>query len=197
MGLLNSNNISEGQGVVSDFEISITLQQDDYSCAPYCIKMILDYLSQIYDSIPNIEPNEIAECIGTTEMGTPSGSNLDNINGLLTRCVPSIEFYRDTSHPRWASIVKDLSGNKPTILWILCEDAAGRYFEHSVVVTGYKNRRVIYIDPIYGRREESVDTFLEKWEDVDRFAIRLRVGERIERKLTEYILNGNEGVEDE
>lgn len=187
----------EIQDAASELEIPIILQQDDYTCVPCCIKMVLEHLSRVYNTIPIFELHDIVECIGTTDLGTPNGSNLDNINDMLIKCVPSIEFYRDNSYPRWASIVKDLSDNKPVILWILCQDPAGRYFDHSVVVIGYENRKVFYIDPIYGRQEESIDTFLEKWEEVDRFAIRLKVGERIERKLTEYLINEDEGVEDE
>jgi len=35
--------------------------------------------------------------------------------------------------------------------------------------------------------EEGIDTFLSKWDEMDRYTIRVKVGERTERKITEYL----------
>jgi len=194
---LTSGDSSKTLEDFSSIEVKISpfLQQDNFSCVPCCIKMVIDYFASIHSNIVTYELQEIANCIETTELGTCNNSNLDNINKLLEKSIPSLEFIRDNSYPSWDSIIDDLNNGKPVILWIECRDKANRYFGHSVVVTGYYNGNVIYIDPIFGEQKEHIGSFFQKWESFDRFAIRVKIGERKVRRLTEFI--ENEGVIDE
>ena len=127
--------------------------------------------------------------IGTTELGTEYDA-IENINKLIEKSIPSVEFKRDATYPEWDSIVNDLGDGKPVILWIECRDQLGHPYNHSVVVEGYRYNKVTYKDPLHGDREEGIDTFLPKWDAIDRYTIRVKVGERKERKITEFLQDG-------
>ena len=148
--------------------------------------MVLDYLHTKHGQVATLELDAILRSVGTTELGTEFGS-IENINKLLEKCVPSVEFRRDSSYPPWDSILKDLGESKPVILWVELKDQLGRPYGHSVVVEGYTNNKVLYKDPLHGDLKEGIDTFLSKWDAMDRYTIRVKVDERAERKLTEYI----------
>jgi len=148
--------------------------------------MVLDFLSKQNPKlvIPSLE--EIITAIGTNELGTEYGS-IENINQLLEKSVPSVEFKRDSSYPDWKSILSDLADGKPVILWIECKDQLGNRYGHSIVVNGYINNKVLYKDPLNGNMDEGIDTFLSKWDEMNRYTIRVKVGERTERKITEFL----------
>lgn len=161
-------------------------QSDGHSCVPYCLLMVLKALHSKHEGIvvPSIE--RISEIIGTTQLGTEFNS-IEKINFLIEESIPSVEFKTDTSYPSWDSIVNDLKDQKPVITWIECHDLLGIPFTHSIVIDGYSKNKVFYKDPLYGIIEENITSFLTKWDAVDRYTIRVKVGERIERKLTEFI----------
>ena len=161
-------------------------QPDGHSCVPYCLYMVLEYLVSKHPGVtaPTIE--QIAQTIGTTELGTDFNS-IENINIIIDESIPSVEFKTDKTYPNWDSISKDIQDQKPVILWIECRDQLGVPYTHSVVVDGYTKNKVFYKDPLHGTIEEDMTTFLPKWDALDRYAIRVKVGERVERKLTEFI----------
>ncbi|MFH2110804.1 MAG: C39 family peptidase [Candidatus Bathyarchaeota archaeon] len=166
--------------------VPLSLQSNGYSCVPHCLKMVLDYLHIHHNQVVVPELDEIMKAVGTTELGTEFGS-IENINRLLEKSVPSVEFRRDSSYPQWETIIKDIEETKPVILWVELKDQIGRPYGHSVVVEGYTNNKVLYKDPLHGDLKEGIDTFLSKWDAMDRYTIRVKVDERAERKLTEYI----------
>ena len=126
------------------------------------------------------------KAICTTELGTEYDA-IEKINKLVEKSIPSVEFKRDSTYPQWDSIVEDLGDKKPVVIWIECKDQLGHPYGHSVVVDGYINNKVLYKDPLHGDMEEGIDTFLSKWDAMDRYAIRVKVGERKGRKLTEFM----------
>lgn len=161
-------------------------QPDGHSCVPYCLYMVLNYLKTHHKEViaPSVE--KIALTIGTTQLGTDFNS-IENINIIIEESIPSVEFKTDKTYPNWDSIIKDIQDDKPVILWIECQDQLGIPYTHSIVVDGYTRNKVFYKDPLHGTIEESLATFLPKWNAVDRYTIRVKVGERLERKLTEFI----------
>lgn len=168
---------------VDDLEIPIYLQNENYTCVPCCIKMIIDY----YSKNNSINIAKISECVNTTELGTCNDSNLDNINKLIENFDPSLEFYRDCSYPSWNDILTDLKEDKPVILWIEYDDGLDKYFIHSIIVIGVIDNVIKYIDPIFGVVTDSIGSLLEKWEAVDRFTIRVKYGDKKKKKITEYL----------
>lgn len=164
----------------------MSLQGDGFSCVPYCLKMVLEYLNKKYSQVllPSIE--DIIKAVGTTELGTEYDA-IENINKLIEKSIPSVEFKRDATYPQWDSVVSDLEDGKPAIIWVECRDQLGHPYFHSIVIDGYMNNKVLYKDPLYGDREEGIDTLLPKWDAMDRYTIRVKVGERTERKITEFL----------
>jgi len=151
--------------------------------------MVLEYLNNKYPQVvlPTLE--DIIIAVGTTELGTEY-SAIENINRLIEKSIPSVEFKRDATYPQWDSIVSDLEDGKPVIIWIECRDQLGHPYCHSVVVDGYTYNKVLYKDPLHGEIEEGIDTLLFKWDAIDRYTIRVKVGERTERKITEFLQEG-------
>lgn len=171
---------------MTNLNVPHSYQPDGHSCVPYCLHMVLEYLKSQHDGVivPSVE--KISQVIGTTLLGTDFNS-IENINLIIQESIPSVEFKTDKTYPNWDSITKDIQNNKPVILWIECQDQLGIPYTHSIVVDGYTRNKVFYKDPLHGTIEESLATFLPKWNAVDRYTIRVKVGERLERKLTEFI----------
>ena len=124
--------------------------------------MVLEYLYEHHPQVVNATLEDIMLAIGTTELGTEYNA-IENINKLIERSIPSVEFKRDATYPQWDSIVSDLKDGKPVILWIECRDQLGHLYYHSVVVEGYRYNKVSYKDPLHGEREEGIDTFLPEY----------------------------------
>jgi hypothetical protein len=53
--------------------------------------MVLDYLHIHHNQVVVPELDDIMKAVGTTELGTEFGS-IENINRLLEKSVPSVEF---------------------------------------------------------------------------------------------------------
>ena len=194
MTLENNAEPSE-QSAAINLDIPLLLQSSTFSSVPCCIKMVIDYYSEIYPEIHTVELDDIIDSINTSELGTCNDKNLDNINKLFKDSIPSFEFVRDFTYPSWNTILSDLKAGKPVILWVEYRDEVDRYFYHSVVVIGLHNNDVIYNDPFFGKVQESIGSFLDKWDAVDRFTLRIKINERKKRKITEYIEKGDYGNE--
>jgi len=69
--------------------------------------MVLKYLNSKHPgvTVPTIE--QIAQTIGTTELGTDFNS-IENINIVIDENMPSVEFKTDKTYPNWDSISKDI-----------------------------------------------------------------------------------------
>lgn len=67
--------------LASNLDIPLAFQENDFSCVPICIKMILDFISENNPEgyIPKMNIDEISKTIGTDELGTAL-ENVKNIN---------------------------------------------------------------------------------------------------------------------
>jgi len=170
-------------------KVPLILQQEDFFCVPVCIKMVLEYIRNLVPDgkIPNLEVEDIAKIIDTNEDGTV----LDNINNLnsnreVLRAMPSLRFEYSHSNS-FSQIENEINANMPVIAWILISDNH-REFVHSVVVTGVdvENDLIYFNDPAYGESQKKIGSFISMWEKIDTVLIKIRMGEREQRKITEY-----------
>jgi len=169
----------------------------DY-CVPTCLKMILEYLRERYgNKVPRLSISTIAETIETLVGG--GGTTFDDvtrINERLLASEPSVEF--SPEYPcEWREIVEENEKGKPIIAWIwLSSDRASDNREHgcghSVVIfdINVSEGVIYYNDPIHGNVDEDIGRFISKWEheDVNKTLIKVKVGERVQRKIPEYAM---------
>jgi len=161
----------------------------DY-CVPACIKMVLEYLRNIHgDKVPRLSIKTIAKTI-RTEVGKGTVfHDITKINEMISSSLPSVDFV--VEYPcEWDEIVEENENRKPIIAWIWLSDNRGHGCGHSVVVFDIdRSEGVIYYnDPALGVVQEDIGKFISKWEDenVNSSLIKVRVGEKIQRKLPEY-----------
>ena len=166
----------------------------DY-CVPACMKMIIDYLRQVYGEkeIPNVPINKIAKQIRTD---TRSGgqTTIDNISlindSLVTSnfCIRFIAKYPS----EWKTVLKENEKGNPVIAWIWITDKRNSNIGcgHSVVIIDIDREKgvVTVNDPARGQRNENVVTFISQWENenVDKTLILLEVEKRKQTKLQEF-----------
>ena len=163
--------------------------------------MIFEYTRGLMPNgkIPTLEVEEISRIIDTSEDGTVS-DNIDNLNSNreVLKAKPSIELEVSFTNS-FSEIEKEIEADRPVIAWIFVSDNH-RGFAHSVVVTGLdmENGIVHYNDPIYGEVQGEIGTFVSMWEKTDTVLIKIKIGEREQRKIEEYTESKTkEGIEDQ
>jgi uncharacterized protein YvpB len=103
---------------------------------------------------------------------------------------PSIEFELIPKFHPLDELATEIDARQPPIAWIWSYDKEKlRKFDHAVVITGVENGRVYYNDPVFGKKDDSSDDFLTKWDDEDRVLIKVKIGKKKEKMLEEF-LNG-------
>jgi ABC-type bacteriocin/lantibiotic exporter with double-glycine peptidase domain len=167
----------------SNLDVPMIFQENDFSCTPVCIKMVLEFIYKEHQegSFPNMNVEEICNAMGTDLLGTPL-ENVDNINKKLDKAVPSIEFKAEMNCT-FEEIENEILQGKPVIAWLKIP------YSHSVVVTGLDKERLrIYCnDPEKGKRQMEMGKFISAWIDNYSVLIKVRIGEKIQRKIPEYI----------
>jgi len=176
----------------------------DY-CVPACIKMVLDYLRQVYgdNEIPNYSISRLAKQMKTDAKsgGQTIIDNIPLVNELLTTRNFNIRFV--PIYPcEWKSVLKENENGKPVIAWIWDPDKNDPNIGtgHSVVITNVdKENGIIFLnDPARGQISLDVVTFISQWENenVDKTLILLEI-EKIDpneklrqKKLPEYPFEG-------
>ncbi|MGF3573532.1 MAG: cysteine peptidase family C39 domain-containing protein [Candidatus Bathyarchaeia archaeon] len=165
-----------------NLDVPMEYQEDDFSCVPVCIKMVLEYVRKHYSSgfIPNLNIKEISEAIETDELGTAL-ENVKKINEKLVKAVPSIEFVAELNC-NFAEIEHEIFNNRPVIAWIKIP------FCHSVVITGLNKESLIiyYNDPQRGKECMNLGKFMSAWREIDNVLIKVKIGEKVQRILPEY-----------
>lgn len=169
----------------------LPLQEDGHSCVPRCIKMIFNYIGNFLEGhAPNLDIDDIAEIIDTRRDGTLP-QNVRNLNTDLhvLRAIPSLEFDVDLKMHSLSEIEEEIEGNRPAIAWVELSDAAGHTCSHAVVVTGIDRQEdlIYYNDPMLGEMQQEIGAFLSRWENEDRFLIKVKIGKREQRLLDEYV----------
>ncbi len=155
----------------------------DY-CVPACIKMVIDYLRQIYgnEEIPNFLISKIARQIKTDAKngGQTTLENVVLINELLETRNFHIRFV--PKYPcDWKIVIQENENGKPVIAWIWNSDKLDPNIGtgHSVVITNVDrdNGIVAFNDPAIGFRTIDIVTFIAQWENenVDKTLILLEI----------------------
>ena len=167
-----------------DLNVPLHLQTENYTCVPSCCKMILDYLNQ--EKLKTLEPdfteNHIAEIMNTKISGTRF-SEIENINKVLTKSEPSVEFSAEFQSHTLEDIRNELRQALPVSVWIF---TGSMEYLHSIVITGIDDEKKIisYNDPIYGIQKISQSKFITRWEQGQALMIKAKIG-----KINRYTLD--------
>lgn len=155
-------------------------QTENYTCVPSCCKMMLDYLNHEKLKIPesDLDENRIAKVMNTTVSGTVF-SEVENINKVMIKSDPSVEFRAEFQPHTLDDIRKELQKELPVSVWI---STGSVDFLHSIVITGIDDikKTISYNDPIYGTKTMSQSEFVTKWEKGEALMIKTEIG-RINR----------------
>lgn len=177
---------------VPPLKVPFISQPSEYTCVPACLKMVLDYVRQVLletaPEMPIFEIGEIAKIVGTLHNGTTL-PNVLKINRALRRAIPSVEFSVDFNPHDFTEIVEELRTWKPVIPWLLRREGQ-RAYEHVVIVTGYDPvEQLIAVNDPQGSvpSEIEVAEFMNQWEGADRILIKLKVDQKIQRLITDWV----------
>lgn len=153
-------------------------QQDDYSCVPICLKMVLDYVPGEFGiELPNLSLDEIRRAIDTRSDGTLL-PDVPKINRKLAGGSHLVEFLPSEGNS-FDDIRQELTARRPVIAWVE-RGPPGREFWHSIVLTYVDPRKLIvkYDDPINGKQEQPVSDFLRQWGKIANVLIRVRIDKK-------------------
>jgi len=167
----------------SILDVPVIPQEDDYTCTPACIKMLLEFVRNTHSGyVPDMNVDEIAKIIGTDELGTPL-DQVEKINESLIKAVPSIEF-KSELNCSFIEIENEIQSEKPVIAWIK------KPHSHSVVVKGLdKNKLIVFInDPESESKHITMQMgkFIDAWARNSNILIKIKIGERMQRVMPEY-----------
>jgi len=158
-------------------------------CVPACLKMVLDFLREVTGDpkIPSLSVKRIARIVHTGHDGTDF-EDVQEINKNLEKTVPSLEFEVDPRSYQFREIEAELAHQRPVIAWLYISDEK-RACCHAAVVVGYDrvNQMIILNDPLRGEVSIKVGDLMAEWQRTEQSLIRLRLGDRLQRRITEYI----------
>lgn len=173
----------------SYLDVPLEYQQDDFSCVPACIKMILEFIrvSNVGGHIPNLTLEEISRTIGTDELGTPL-ENIERINEKLIKAVPSIEFLTK-ENCSFGEIEEEILQGRPVIASIKIS------YNHAIVVTGLDKGLLIVFcnNPEVGKEKMEVGRFTSAWNALDNILVKVKIGGKVQRIIPEYADRAEEG----
>ena len=163
-------------------DVPLERQEDDFSCTPLCILMVLEYIAEKFKSgLPNLNLTVISEVVQTSaDIGGTTFPNIKNINTLFERTSPSLEIVPSFGC-KFEEILEEIKiKNLPVIAWVMMHDPNGNY-EHSIVITDVdEDKLIIYCnDPVYGRTNIPTRRFIEMWGDCCRILIKFKIGEKV------------------
>jgi len=182
-------------------EVPLYLQPHIDFCVPTCIKMVLDSLRLAHgEKIPRLSIRTIRKTVRTQEGRGTTFDDIDRINQRLLPSIPSVKFCPEFPC-EWSTVGKENREGRPIIAWLWIPDDRDpqriRGCGHSVVITDLDESlgEVFYNDPLKGECKEDTGSFISKWEHeaVNRTLIRVEVGERKQREISEFAV----GYEDE
>jgi ABC-type bacteriocin/lantibiotic exporter with double-glycine peptidase domain len=151
--------------------------------------MVIDYLKEVTgdSKIPSFSIRQIARIVHTKHDGTDF-DDIQEINKKLERVVPSLEFEVDSRSYQFREVEAELAHQRPVIAWLYINDEKGGCY-HTAVLVGYDrlNQMVMLNDPLRGQISITVGDFMAEWQGTEQSLIRLRLGDRLQRRITEYI----------
>ena len=164
---------------------------DESMCVPVCLEIVLKIMKKTVKGIPNLSNKEIANLIGTDIDGTIPGKNIENINKKLNATAPQINFETELGDIRWGSIKNDIHEDNPLQVPVIA--LIGQYdtqqmgwMKHAVVILDAQDDFTFYWDPFYGPISEPTSLFFKKWNQLQRYCVRLKHIPRTQRLLEEY-----------
>jgi len=159
-------------------------------CVPTCLKMVLEHVKlRNGPDIPNLSISKIAKEIHTEEDGTPPGQ-IENVNNLLQKAKPSVEF-KTVVMGRFPEIQKELLEKRQPVIALINIANLPDTVKHAIVLTHYAEEvhEVFYIDPEDHKTEKHMEAgvFIKKW-GLQAIMVKVLVGEREQRHMPEYWL---------
>jgi hypothetical protein len=175
------------------------LQEDGYSCVPRCVKMILMYVSGYAESrVPDYDLEKIAKIFETRADGTYPEKVLNiNRSPEIVLAKPSIEFDLELKYHRFEELLTEIEDGQPPIVWVTLHDKNHIHScAHAIVITNIEDGRVFFNDPMFGKQSELVESFITRWDEVDRIVIKVKIGKKKQRMLEEFenkVISENQG----
>jgi len=179
---------------MAPLDVPLFYQEDDVSCTPACIKMVLEFIrNRFTEGIPDLDVPSVAKAVKTSaDDGGTTFENIKLINEKIMKAKPSLEFVAGSGH-KYEEIVKELTepNGRPVIAWITMPSPQGD-FNHSIVITDVDEEKLLiyYNDPVYGKENMPLREFMDMWEASFRILIKVKIGEREQRDIREYIEKG-------
>lgn len=162
-------------------DVPIEYQDEDFTCTPVCMKMVLEYIKERFVSgFPSLDIAKISEILKTSaDIGGTTFENIKNINEEFKKTRPSLEFVPSLNH-KIEDIKKEIADNHPVIAWVMMPDPNGDY-PHSIVITDIDEDKLLiyYNDPVYGKETVSIQEFTDMWDKNSRVLIRIKIGEKV------------------
>jgi hypothetical protein len=163
-------------------DVPVEYQDDDYSCTPICMLMVLKFIKDRFTSgFPDLTLADISKVIKTSaDEGGTTFENIENINELFKKTSPSLEIVPDFGH-KFEDIVEEVKKKlRPVIAWVLMSDPNGPY-EHAIVITDVdEDKLIIYCnDPVYGKGTIPTRQFMDMWNGCFRILIEFKIGEKV------------------
>jgi ABC-type bacteriocin/lantibiotic exporter with double-glycine peptidase domain len=163
-------------------DVPVEYQEDDYSCTPVCISMVLKYIKNKFRSgFPDLSLDTISKTIKTSaDEGGTTFRNIKNINDLFKKTSQFLEIAPEYGQ-KFEDITQEIKIKEhPVIAWVMMSDPIAPY-PHSVVITDVdEDKLIIYCnDPVYGRVEIPTRQFTEMWNGCSRILIKFKIGEKV------------------
>jgi len=174
--------------------VPLEKQEDDYSCTPVCMKMVLEYIRSTFsEGLPDLDSSMIAKTVKTKASVDEGGTTFDNIeliNEKLKTASPSLRFVA-VDGCKLADIKDELANDHPVISWVMMPSSQGDY-PHAKVITGIDDEEKLLIycnDPVYDKEEIPLRKFFSMWENAYRILIKVEIGEEKQRSIDEWVSN--------
>lgn len=163
-------------------DVPVEYQDDNFSCTPVCISMVLKAIKDKFASgFPDLNLEAISKAIKTSaDEGGTTFRNIKKINEFFKKTSPSLEISPEFGR-KFEEIVEEVKvEHRPVIAWVLMPDPVAPY-EHSVVITDLdEDKLIIYCnDPVYGKVEIPTRQFINMWNGCCRILIKFKIGEKV------------------
>jgi hypothetical protein len=138
--------------------------------------------------VPDYNLDKIAKLIETRADGTYAEKIL-NINKAteILAAKPSIEFELELKYHRLNELIEEIEAGQPPIVWVSLYDKSHTHrCTHAIVITNIENDQVFFNDPMFGKQSELVESFITRWDEVDRIIIKVKIGKKKQKMLEEF-----------
>ncbi len=131
-------------------------QEQDFTCVPACIRIVLKSFGI------DLPESEIVQACQATPIGIDQYEAFEGISGLGFSATVF-------EHADFNELIKCIRRNQPVVVFLSVKYlpyAQGQRGTHAVVVNGFEENVVIFIDPARGEEIHlSLDTFQKAWQN--------------------------------